>query len=272
MNIVPKYDSNTIKIATNAPTKLSLSTPKVVTDPTGQISNGIYRVIHWEMLRQFITIIVSGTLLLGAIILIILFSTAFKTSWPGYIIPVMMILLAGYKFFISLIEKSALKKAVTRYKEDLRIGLTSTPPFIVKLYQNIYKKQVGHNWLTFFLLLNGGILTILLWWLKDVSWWIFDFEGWIHAMFNNPTLMSWIFTVSLLAIAVVHIVMAIQRKKRILEIDAYFGSQIVPTADINEIKSSRNKAYRRLFIIYVMVILIIPLIVKMCMKLFRRSK
>lgn len=269
MDIKPKFDTGTIQF--NLPVKKQSLSTKVVKDPNGVISNGIYKVIRWESLRQIITLSLSGAVFLAMGILIGLYAGVYHTAWISFVVPCAVALLSGYKAVVTLVERGWLRKAVDKYKEDLKIGLTSTPPFIARLYVDIHKKQIGHNWLTFFLLLNGGIITVLLWWLKDAHWWIFKFDEWIHSMFANPTLMSWIFTIALISIAALHIVMAIQRKKRILDIDAYFGSNIVPMADLEQIKATKNKTYRNLFIWYVMIVVIIPILIKLIIKVLRRK-
>lgn len=84
--------------------------------------------------------------------------------------------------------------------------------------------------------------------------------------------MVWIATGALIAIAFMHIVFAIQRKKRILEIDAYFGLTLIPEGELATIKEVRNKFWRRVFILSVMTILVIPLITMLIMKLISRKK
>lgn len=270
MEIKPKFDTNTIKIA--APVHRANLPQKIVKDPTGVIANGIYKVIRWEKLRQFMVLIFSLLIMLISIITMVLFYTVYNLGWAAYIIPGVFLLATFYKSMTTLFEIRVFKKAVAKYKADLAIGVAHHPPFIVKLYRNLYIKQVFHNWATFFLLLHIGLFTLILWWLKDKSWWIFEFEDWIKAAFHDPYLMQWIFGVILIIIAFIHVIFAIQRKKRILDIDAYFGEHIIAASDIDILKKDRNKVCRRLFLAYVLVILVIPLLVKWIIKFIRRKK
>jgi len=66
-------------------------------------------------------------------------------------------------------------------------------------------------------------------------------------------------------------VLAIQRKRRLLEIDSYFGEQIMPQTDIDSIKTTENKMFRRLFIISLMVFLIIPIVIKIVNRILRKK-
>ena len=268
MEIKPMYD-NTIKMNV---TSIKLEAPtKMKADKDRTIPNGIYKVIRWERIRQWFTIGLNISIVTAAIILTILYATVLDVSWIAYSVPIILFLLSGWKLLTTLFERGRLNRSVERYKEDLRIGLDTTPPFIANLYMSLHTKQVAHNWLTMFTLFYGGIATLLLWWLKDVSWWIFDFKSWIEGMFSNPTTMAWLFTTLLLTVSVLHIVFAIQRNKRIQEINSYFGTAIASTSDIETMKQSKNKMYRRLFIISIMVVLVIPILVRFILKFTKRK-
>ncbi|WP_127942987.1 MSC_0882 family membrane protein [Mycoplasma sp. ATU-Cv-703] len=266
MELKPLFQTSTIKIVTSPATSVKKSLgrrAKVSEDPLGVIPTGIFRVIRSEILRQKLTLIFLSGLLLALGIWITLFALVYKTSWISYVLPSSLLLFSVYKFLITLVEMGCMSRAVTRYREDLRLDLTSTPPFLATLYLNLFKKQIAHNWLTFVMIFYGGILTLLLWWLKDFQWWFFDFKNWIQALFANPTLMSWIFTIALITLAVLHILMSIHRRKKILEIDAYFGAKLAPASEIETLKTNHNKFYRRLFLVSLLVMLIIPVIIKM---------
>ncbi len=274
MNIKPLNDTATVKLNISEVSVKSLQTPKLRTDKDDIIPNGIYKVIRWEIFRQRFTLAFSSALLIAMIILISLYATIFAAGWAGYIIPAIVTIFTLFKFLKTLQEFGWLGKATRIYREDLKVdlGTSTTPPFISRIYIELHKKQITHNWLTFALLFYGGLLTILLWWLKDVSWWIFEFKQWIHSLFSNPTLMSWLFTAALIIIVVMHIIFMIQRRSRILDINAYFGQNITPESEISVIRQERNKFYRRIFIVSVIVILVIPLVVKMILRLIRIKK
>ena len=269
MDIKPRYNTKTLNIRMQSLPKTLKNSVKV--DPQGIISSGIYKVIRWEKIRQSISFFTSTLLMLVSLIMIIVYATALKGTWTSFLIPSAVFLFSTYRSIITFMESKWLRNSIIKYREDLKIGINHTPPFINRLYVKMHKKQIGHNWLTFFLMFNIGILTLMLWGLKDRSWWIFEFDKWIKALFINPTLMIWIFTISLIVIVVVHMIMAIQRRKRILDINAYFGNDLVPQSEIETIKSSKNKQYRRLFIIYLMIMAVIPMTIKIILKIFRRK-
>lgn len=270
MEIKPIYD-NTIKMSVNN-IKLRSIDEDVIHSKSGIIPNGIWRAIHWEKIRQLFTIGINISLILSSIILIILYRTTLDVSWIAYSFPIIIILLSSWKLLFTLIERRNIIRSIERYKEDLKIGLDSTPPFIMNLHMSLHIKQVTHNWTTFVIIFYGGITTLLLWWLKDTSWWIFDFKSWIHAMFSNPEMMAWLFTSLLIVVSVLHIIFAIERNKKILEIYSYFGKTLTPVSEIETVKQSKNKMYRRLFIISVMIILLIPILVRFVMKFITRKK
>ena len=272
MEIKPMYDTSTIKFVNPIVTETKKLEKKSVSDPNGLIPNGIYKVINWERYRQLATIGISGAIAIASLIMIILYFTVFSSLWVSLIIPSVTMLGSVYKLMITLGERRYLIRSLKRYREDLAIGLTDTPPFITRLYASLNKKQVRHNWITFALMFYGGLFTLVLWWLKDSSWWIFHFDQWIHALFSNPDLMVILFTVSLGFIIVMYIALTIQRKKRLLEIDSYYGSQMMSETDLQTLKQGMNKTYRRLFIVSLMVLFIIPIVVKMVLKFIARRK
>lgn len=276
MEIKPLNDSTTIKFNIAETSVKTLQAPaKIKTDKEGIIPNSLYKVIRWEVFRQRFTMIFSSMIFVAMTIMISLYaSKTIHTGWASYIIPATALLFSMLKLFKTIQEFFWLRKAVRIYKEGLKVdlGTNSTPPFITRIYTELFRKQVAHNWLTFTLLFYGGILTVLLWLLKDVSWWIFEFKKWIHSLFSNPDLMSWLFTAALIVIVVAHIVFMIQRRARILDINAYFGQNITPESEISIIKQERNKMYRRIFIMSVLIILVIPLAIKLILRIIKRKK
>ncbi|WKX02161.1 MSC_0882 family membrane protein [Candidatus Mycoplasma mahonii] len=272
MDIKPLYDTNTIKFVNPAVTSATKLSQKVAVDPDNVIPNGIYKVIRWENIRQKVTLSLFSILSIASIIFIVLYMTVLNSSILSIIIPSCILVLSFYKIFITISEINYLTKSLIRYKEDLKIGLSDAPPFIAKLYKSIIKKQANHNWITFVIVFYGGITTLLLWWLKDVSFWIFNFKEWIRMWFSNPDLMTIIFSIALLSVMLIQIVLTIQRKKKLLEIDLYFGNKIMPESDSIAIKQDINKCNRRLFVISIMIFMIIPVIAWFTFKFIKRKR
>lgn len=270
MSIQPKFNTGIIKFS--APVKKAFVKEKKIVDPRGVIPNGIFKVIRWEKIRQNMIIFFSSLILLGGFTLVGLFLTIYKVPWVGFVLPGVLILLSGYKFCMTIIEKKSFRRAVTKYRDDLKISMSYNPPFIVKMYKSLHIKQVSHNWFTFLLLFHGGLFTLLFWSLRNVDWWIFEFKVWIHSIFYNPDLLQWFFLVGLFLVGFIHVVFAIQRKRRVLEIDTYFDASVIAASNIEVVKKERNKMYRRIFFIYLMVILIIPLLLRWVVKLIRLKK
>ena len=269
MEIKPKFDSQTIKMA--IPIQKIMPRTKIARDPKQTIPNGIYKIIRWESIILKINILFSTLIFFTSLITIILFATVYKNSWATYILPIIFFLTSFYKLYISAMEHKRLRREINNYREDLKLDLTSQPPFVVRVYRNTFIKQIRHNWVTFFLILNGSVFTLLLWWLKDFSWWIFDFKKWVRQLFWNPDVMTILFAVGLILVFTLHIFFAIKRKKRILEIELYTGDVLIPINEIDNLKSRLNKAYRRIFIIYLMIVFIIPVVIRMIIKTIRRK-
>ncbi len=245
---------------------------KVISDPERAIPNGIYGVIKWEVKRQQLTALLSSLLLITSIILVILQAKLWHVGPLSYIPTLGLMALSLYKVSMSLIEYLEIKKSVVRYRQDMKVGLTSTPPFISKMYINFHKKQVAHNWITFSILFYGGIFSLLVWWLKDVNWWILNFKLWVKQLFGQPTLIATLSAIGLLIVVILHIAFAVMRKKRISDMNLYFGEEMASQSQIEEIKTNKNKFYRRLFMLSLLIILVIPFIVRLIWKIVHRKR
>ncbi|MCK5867198.1 MAG: hypothetical protein KAG14_02250 [Mycoplasmataceae bacterium] len=270
MEIRPMYE-NTIKMSVTNIKLETMKQTKEKNDLYKEIPNGILKVIKWEFLRQWITIAITFILIVSMIVLISVYSTITHVSWTGYVIPSTTLILSTWKILITISEKKRMNKDIVRYKENIRMGLTSTPQFLVNMYKTLHRKQISHNWFTMTVIFYGGISTLLLWWLKDTTWWIFDFKSWISSWFASPDLMAWIFTISLIVVIVIHAIFAINRKKRILDLDSYFGEPLMNETDLQSLKVTLNKTYRRLFIFSIMILMIIPMVIKFVFKMIRKK-
>lgn len=250
--------------------KTSINKIKVFTDPNKEISNGAYGIIKGEFIRIFFNLIFSLLFLISSITLLVISIYIFHSGALIYFFLVTTILINSYKFLISIVEHLSLKKSVKKYRNDLKDGLKSTPPFISNLYGKLYVRQVSQNWFTFFIMFYFGIFTLFLWFLKDINWWIFDFKHWTILLFGNPTLVITISCICLIFTIIIYIIFTVLRKKRIYEIDTYFGMEVIPRSVVEEMKSNKNKWYRRIFIVSLLVILLIPLLIKLTKMIVKR--
>lgn len=270
MELKPLYATGNIKIVPGIK-EVKLES-KIVRDPSSIIPSGIYKVIHWEKWRQRFVSLINLIALITSIIMMALYSTILPVSWVGFVLPIIVVIISSIKLTSTISEMMWLKNSVDHYKQDIKIGLTSTPPFIAKLYFKLHKKQVASNWATIFILFYVGLLTLILWGLKDVSWWIFQFDVWIKDVFYSPTVMEYLFAAIMISSVLIQITLTIQRKKRIDEIESYFGGSLTSPTDIYNMKTERNKFYRRIFVASIMVLLIIPVLIRWILRLLVRKR
>lgn len=269
--INPLYDEGTITF-TPSNTRKEISRQKYIADPLRVIPNGIYKVIKWEVIRLIIAMIISVTVLITSSTFILVYALHSKPSWLAYVIPTITGIVSLYKTLDAILSYRYTKVSIKKYREDVKIGISYAPVFIQKMYKNLYANQVKHNWITFFIIFWLGLATLLLWWLKDFNWWILDFASLVRMMFTNPDMMVWIFTSVIIATTVIQLVYMIQRKKKILEIDAYFGEQLEPPSRIEEMKLQLNKSWRRFFFWSVIIVLVIPFITLLFIRAIRKRR
>ena len=245
-------------------------------DPQGIIPNGIYKVFSLEKSVKLASIITSLIIFLISGILIALFATSpslfintannEKIKWGWYIIPSIGIVLTFYLMTIELIELIGISRSVVAYRDSIKLGAISTPPFITLLYRKLILKQVRRTWLVVAIIFYVGIFTLIFWGLKDVKWKHLDFKKWIHNSFPNPELVIYILCAIMAVVLALHISFTIFRKKRTVDIQSFFGNEVMDYNELQEKKSKAHKFYAKIFLISILLILVLPFIIYIILK------
>ena len=245
-------------------------------DPQGIIPNGIYKVFSLEKSVKLASIISSLIIFIISAIFIILFITSpslfinttnnEKIKWGWYIIPSIAIVLTFYLMTIELIELIGISRSVVAYRDSIKLGAISTPPFITLLYRKLILKQVRRTWLVVAIIFYVGIFTLIFWGLKDVKWKHLDFKKWIHNSFPNPELVIYILCGIMAAVLALHISFTIFRKKRTVDIQSFFGNEVMDYNELQEKKSKTHKFYAKIFLISILLILVLPFIIYIILK------
>ena len=245
-------------------------------DPQGIIPNGIYKVFSLEKTVKLASIISSLIIFIISAIFITLFITSpslfiniannEKIKWGWYIIPSIAIVLTFYLMTIELIELIGISRSVVAYRDSIKLGAISTPPFITLLYRKLILKQVRRTWLVVAIIFYVGIFTLIFWGLKDVKWKHLDFKKWIHNSFPNPELVIYILCGIMAAVLALHISFTIFRKKRTVDIQSFFGNEVMDYNELQEKKSKAHKFYAKIFLISILLILVLPFIIYIILK------
>ncbi len=245
-------------------------------DPQGIIPNGIYKVFSLEKSVKLASIISSLIIFIISAIFITLFITSpflfinttnnEKIKWGWYIIPSIGIVLTFYLMTTELIELIGISRSVVAYRDSIKLGAISTPPFITLLYRKLILKQVRRTWLVVAIIFYVGIFTLIFWGLKDVKWKHLDFKKWIHNSFPNPELVIYILCGIMAAVLALHISFTIFRKKRTVDIQSFFGNEVMDYNELQEKKSKAHKFYAKIFLISILLILVLPFIIYIILK------
>lgn len=245
-------------------------------DPQGIIPNGIYKVFSLEKSVKLASIISSLIIFIISAIFITLFITSpslfiniannEKIKWGWYIIPSIAIVLTFYLMTIELIELIGISRSVVAYRDSIKLGAISTPPFITLLYRKLILKQVRRTWLVVAIIFYVGIFTLIFWGLKDVKWKHLDFKKWIHNSFPNPELVIYILCGIMATVLALHISFTIFRKKRTVDIQSFFGNEVMDYNELQEKKSKAHKFYAKIFLISILLILVLPFIIYIILK------
>lgn len=263
LDLKPIYNTGTITFI-ESPEKITLKKidSTYIRDPKGVIPNGIYKVFKHERSKQKFLICFLSLILIGIAIWIILLSTVYlsKTN-PFWFVPSSVsFILVTWKLIFIILDNIHLNRSIDMYRESILANSRLTPPFISNMYLKLFKSQVRQNWIVVVFMFYGIIFTLLFWWLKDVDWWIFHFSVWIKSVVNNPETVGFVLVSILVVTLVMHIYFTIYRKKRIIDIQSFFGNEVISSVEINEIVRSKNKTYSRMFFMSVLIVLVIPFI------------
>ncbi len=271
LELKPIYNTGTITFI-ESPEKMSIKKidSSYIRDPKAIIPNGIYKVFKHEKNKQLFLIIFSSILLIANIIWFILMATIYKEKvnkfW--YAPASFSFCLISWKLITILLNTKQLNASINLYRESLMEGSRLTPPFVTNMYLNLYKSQTRQNWIVLAILFYGIIFILLFWWLKDVQWWIFDFSGWIRAIAHNPENIGIILITILITTLAMHIYFTIYRKKRIIDIQSFFGNEVISQLEIDELVKEKNKHYAKIFFISILIILVFPFFIWIVYKKF----
>ena len=271
LELKPIYNTGTITFI-ESPEKMALKKidSSYIRDPKGIIPNGIYKVFKHEKNKQIFLISFLGSLLLANLIWILLMATMYKEKINNfwYAPAVISLSLILWKLTTVLLNTKQLNVSINLYRESLIEGSRLTPPFVTNTYFNLYRSQTRQNWIVLTILFYGIIFTLLFWWLKDVQWWIFDFSGWIRAIAHNPENIGIVLITILVVTLVMHIYFTIYRKKRIIDIQSFFGNEVISQLEIDDLVKEKNKQYAKIFILSVLITLVFPFFIWIIYKKF----
>ncbi|MBN0970409.1 MSC_0882 family membrane protein [Mycoplasma phocoeninasale] len=267
-------------VINNSINETILAREKRTLDPQGVIPNGIYRVFRHEKNIKRITIIIDFILALASIIIVLLFVfqpqlfnvkkvDEFKIPWGWYIVPVLLFLITFVNFISESIELLGILRSIVAYRESINSGSSSTPPFISILYRKLALKQVRRTWFVIAIIFYVGLFTLALWGLKDKTLGLLDFKKWISNAFpqeNGANIVVYSLCGIMIAILVIFIINTIFRKKRMVDIESFFGISGINYNEIADRKSSAHKFYAKLFFLSILILLILPIVVYIILK------
>ncbi|WP_330463213.1 MSC_0882 family membrane protein [Metamycoplasma gateae] len=254
-------------------------------DPLGIIPNGIYKVFRSEKRIKKINISILTVSFIISLISSLLFGLAPSlflsflkegekvVPWGWYIVPVLFGSLSLTFLIIETIEFSSINKSIIYYREQLSEGVSYSPPFIVNLPYKLTLKQVRRTWLVVAILFYVGLFTLIFWGLKDQKWGLLDFKSWIHGSFSNPDLLVYILCGIMLMVLLLFIIGTIHRKKRIVDVQLFFGNEVMNYSDLTAKKSEAHKFWAKIFFLSILILLVIPIIILLLVKrIARRGK
>ncbi|BAP39484.1 MSC_0882 family membrane protein [Metamycoplasma canadense] len=265
-------------------TKSLPSNVKKTLDPYGVIPNGIFKVFVAEKRIKKFNILFFITIFFVSLTTSLLFAFApslfqkflkdgqTKIVWGWYIIPSILGVLSFIALIFDAIELNGIRRSVEYYREQINQGISFTPPFVINLYEKLMRKQVRRTWLVVAIIFYLGLFTLTFWGLKDKKWGALDFNKWIHSSFSNPDLIVYVLCCIILGVLVLFIIGSISRKKRMVDIQMFFGNEVMNYNELAKERSNAHKYWSKVFFISVLVSLVLPIIILLIVKRIVRKK
>ncbi|TPR53903.1 MSC_0882 family membrane protein [Metamycoplasma neophronis] len=244
-------------------------------DPKGIIPNGIYSVFRQEINIKKIMLSIDAIIFFIALITSLIFGFApglfnktenYHTPWGWYIVPVFLMVLTLSNFIFESIELTGIKRNIAVYRESIKAGSSSTPPFISLLYRKLMLKQVYRTWIVVAIIFYVGLFTLAFWGLQDKKWGKLDFNKWIHNSFPNPNIVVYVLCGIMGLVLILFIINTIFRKKRMVDIQSFFGNEVMNYSELAEKRSKAHHKCAKIFFLSILVILVLPFILYIILK------
>lgn len=180
-----------------------------------------------------------------------------EREFTGYIAPAVAVLIGFYKFIDALLTWRSAKKDSITVKNDFANGFHSIPRFITRIYRDLSVRSVDINWfcIVSYVLLGGFLLVTnkLQGFEVPVINYVIDFT---HIKLQIDAAK-----IAIVSILFLHIALLFWYKLRKERINSFYGFEIVPHAEIAELKKTRNQFFRRILKILFLLIFIVFVIV-----------
>lgn len=186
-------------------------------------------------------------------------------EFTGFIIPAIAIIVGSYKMIDSLLTWRSAKKDATAVKADFANGFHSIPRFITRIYRDLSVRMVDINWfaITSYVILGSFLLVIT------------QLDGTIIPLINYQLnfeslgQQKLVAQIAIIAILVLHVTLAFWYRVRKERINGFYGFEIIPNAEIAELKKARNHSFRRILKVVLLLVFVVFVLIY---KLIKRRK
>lgn len=190
-----------------------------------------------------------------------------NSNFTGFIIPAIAIIVGFYKMIDSLLTWKSAKKDAQAVKTDFANGFHSIPRFITRIYRDLSVRMVDINWfaITSYVVLGVFLLVVI------------QLQGFEIPLINHTLDFTslkeggqiLIAQISLITILLLHVGLSFWYRVRKERINGFYGFEIVPNAEIAELKKARNHFFRRILKIVLLLVFIVFVLIY---KLIKRPK
>lgn len=242
--------------------------------------------ISKEGLPQFLTNI-TNKLKIQLIFSISVFSLLFITSITMiivgainslgagfFIIPSMLIPFTGIKLLQDIKAYRSIKKQLDQYKLNQSQNFFSIPRFVEKVNEKLHYKIVATYWIALTIYVVLGIYVTISLLFANVSFWIFTIDEWINEMYGSREVFNYVMLTcfSLLIVTMIwHVMNYVLINNKIEYIYSYYGRNIPSDHGVELSRKRAKRKYKPIFWIALLLITVIPLIVYIFSKKFRKN-
>ncbi|VEU58646.1 MSC_0882 family membrane protein [Mycoplasmopsis gallinacea] len=249
----------------------------VYKDPKGQLSPAAFAVIKKESRIRIYSIIFWAILFLGAavgLLLNYLLNTR-KDPNSGILLYVAFAALGFFTFWFfvkNIIKLKSWKNVERNYRESYNIGDSSSSTTFAEAYRTLNLKSLRLKWFYGFYVTYMGLFILIVALLKNQVWQIDPQYSWLtikgelnfpklfEIWFGNTNALLIILGIVSAAITALFVLALLYDKKRIVEIQSFLGDKSIDVVNaVNNDLKSENKAWRRLYIIVFILLVLLPL-------------
>ena len=186
-------------------------------------------------------------------------------NFLNLVFPIVIAVFSAYKMIQAIMQLSLVYNDIKKIKNAKNNNYDNVPIFVKKVYRSLIIKRVDINWFSFIYYISAGIYILIPQLLqgKTIPYTIITFE---FANIDQPWGVYNVVKYSILVLLLFQLFYLLWTKNRINVIDTFYQYEVVPNLEQIEIKKTRHARWRRVLVVFILTILIVPILISRLLK------